>query len=78
MKAERHLLKDFRAEYKKMLLRVRTGEGRVDFPEGTYRLRLLGLRCKGCRLADADRGAAATSAGSAKRVKRVTRVKRAA
>ena len=48
MKAERLGLKVFRAEYEKMRLRLRTGSGRVEFPEGTYRLRLLGLRCKTC------------------------------
>ena len=69
MKAERHLLKKFRADYKTMLLRVRTREGRVEFPEGTYRLRLLGLRCKGCRLTEPDQGAA-TTAKRAKRAKR--------
>ena len=70
MKAERKLLKDFRAEYGKMLLRLRTGPARVEFPEGTYRLRLLGLRCKGCRPTDADQSVAATSGKRAKRVKR--------
>ncbi len=48
MMAERKALKDFRAEYEKMRLRLRDGTGKVDFPEGTYRLRLLGLRCAGC------------------------------
>ena len=48
MKAERLGLKVFRAEYEKMRLRLRTGTGKVEFPEGTYRLRLLGLRCKTC------------------------------
>ena len=53
MKAERRALKEFRADYRTMLLRFRAGESRVEFPEGTYRLRLLGLRCKGCNEADA-------------------------
>jgi hypothetical protein len=48
MKEERRALKEFRAQYMKMRIRLRTGKGGVEFPEGTYRLRLLGLRCKTC------------------------------
>ena len=47
MKGERLALKQFRADHEKMRIRLRDGEGKVVFPEGTYRMRLLGLRCKG-------------------------------
>ncbi len=47
MREERAALKNFRHKYREMLLRLRDRSGRVDFPEGTYRLRLLGLRCAG-------------------------------
>ena len=71
MKGERLALKNFRGQYKTMLLRLRTGKGRVEFPEGTYRLRLLGLRCKGCGLAaNAKPGPAATRATKAKRARK--------
>ena len=49
-------LKNFRDAYKEMRTRLRTGKGRVEFPEGTYRLRLLGLRCKGCSPSTERRG----------------------
>ena len=48
MKEERILLKRFREDYHAMLNRLREGDRSVKFPEGTYRLRLLGLRCKVC------------------------------
>ena len=48
MKAERVRLKQFRVDHEKMRVRLRSGDRKVEFPEGTYRLRLLGLRCKGC------------------------------
>lgn len=68
MKEERRALKEFRAKYKEMRRRLRAGEGRVEFPEGTYRLRLLGLRCKGCSpRVHAKPGTAATTAKHAKR-----------
>lgn len=71
MKGERLVLKTFRADYRKMLLRVRTGEGTVEFPEGTYRLRLLGLRCKGCSVsATTKRASTGERARAAKRSKR--------
>ena len=71
MKAERGVLKDFRAEYRGMLKRLREGNGKVEFPVGTYRLRLLGLRCKGCSLAaKAKPGTAATRAKKAQRAKK--------
>ena len=74
MKEERRLLKEFRAEYRTVRIRLRTGEGKVEFPEGTYRLRLLGLRCKGC--IDVTR---ATSAGRSKRPpKKARNMKKAA
>ncbi len=48
MKAERLELKRFRADYREMRRRLRVGEERIEFPDGTYRLRLLGLCCKSC------------------------------
>ena len=48
MKLERKQLLEFRHKYREMLMRLRTGEGDIEFPDGTYRLRLLGLRCKAC------------------------------
>ena len=48
MKLERQQLLEFRTKYRDMLLLLRAGDGEVEFPEGTYRLRLLGLRCKVC------------------------------
>jgi REP element-mobilizing transposase RayT len=69
---ERKVLKDFRATYGAMLLRLRDGTGRVEFPEGTYRLRLLGLRCAGCTKATAK-----AKASRAKTIAKVTRAKSA-
>lgn len=71
MKKERRALKEFRAQYKKMRTRLREGAGRIEFPEGTYRLRLLGLRCKGCSpTAQAKAGAAASTRKKTKSVRK--------
>ena len=71
MKAERLALKDFRIKYAEARIQFRDGRRSVEFPDGTYRLRLLGLRCKGC-----VRGPNASRHGPAKtkRAKRVARV----
>ena len=68
MREERRALKDFRADYKTARERLRDGARSIAFPEGTYRLRLLGLRCKGCL--GAKPGPKATRASNAKRAKR--------
>jgi hypothetical protein len=73
MREERRALKEFRAQYTKMRIRLRTGGGRVEFPEGTYRLRLLGLRCGGCLAA-----AEAATGTATPRVKQAKRSRRAA
>ncbi len=70
MKAERRALKEFRAKYKDVRMRLRAGERRLEFPEGTYRLRLLGLPCKGCSPRDTKPGVAAPRAKSVKRASR--------
>ena len=49
MDAEVRVLKNFRATYREMRMRLLAeGPAAVEFPEGTYRLRLMGLRCKDC------------------------------
>ena len=48
MRAERFDLKVFRMKYERARKDFGAGHRRVEFPVGTYRLRLLGLRCKGC------------------------------
>ncbi len=48
MKEERQTLTKFRIDYKEMRRRLREENGEVEFPVGTYRLRLLGLPCAGC------------------------------
>ena len=76
MKEERRALKDFRADYREARERLRAGTGKVEFPEGTYRLRLLGLRCAaGCATPVATRRA--PKAKKAARA-RATKAKRAA
>ena len=67
MREERRALKEFREAYTKMRIRLRSGGARVVFPEGTYRLRLLGLRCSGClAAADARPGTATTNVKQSK------------
>ncbi len=51
MKQERALLNGFRTQYRSTRKRLRgegEDEGTIEFPVGTYRLRLLGLPCEGC------------------------------
>ncbi len=74
MREERKALKKFRGTYREMRIRLRTGTGRVEFPEGTYRLRLLGLRCAGCRTSEA----AAPRAKKLRKTKRATNANQAA
>jgi len=73
MKVERKQLLEFRHQYREMLQRLRTGEGDVAFPEGTYRLRLLGLRCKEC-----VEGTTSTRKKPPKKTQRASRAKNAA
>ncbi len=48
MKVEQLLLKEFRMKYESARKDFRAGRRSVEFPEGTYRLRLIGLRCRSC------------------------------
>ena len=58
MKEEQLALKGFRSKYKEARERLRDKSARFEFPVGTYRLRLLGLRCAGCSAPpQASRGA---------------------
>jgi hypothetical protein len=66
MREERRALKDFRANYKTARMRLRDGTKKFEFPEGTYRLRLLGLRCKGCVAAGAKPKTKAPRASTAR------------
>lgn len=45
MRTERRALTEFRTAYRGALDRLRQGKRNVEFPLGTYRLRLLGMRC---------------------------------
>ena len=72
MREERKTLKKFRGTYREMRIRLRDGTGTIEFPEGTYRLRLLGLRCAGCRKA-----AHAATAPHAKKLGKTKRAKNA-
>ena len=44
-KAELATLKEFRRAYREARLNFLAGDHEVEFPEGTYRLRILGARC---------------------------------